>query len=332
MGAGVVRGAIVAAGLLVLGVPGAAAAGDSDDEGASRFEKMAKRAYHDKRFGDAIAAFEAAYENDPLPKYLYNIGRCHEKEGALDEAIGFLERYLEDDPGAVDRDQVSAHIEVLRKKLEKTHGELKVWSKPAGSLVQVSGPSGEKSGSTPYTRWFPFGEYTVRVSRRDHETIDEKVVIQPAQPASVFMELKKTGDEGGDGKYGRARRAPRTSDGPGGALNWPGWAVLGVGVAALGGGVAMGIMGLADAEARDDLLDKPVTKDELPARREEATDLDEAAKTKGLVSNVLYVAGGLAVAGGVVLLLLGGDDDPSGGGAGVVPAPGGLLVVWEMSL
>ena len=53
---------------------------------------------------------------------------------------------------------------MLRKKLEKTHGELKVWSKPAGSLVQVSGPSGEKSGSTPYTRWFPFGEYTVSVS------------------------------------------------------------------------------------------------------------------------------------------------------------------------
>ena len=67
MGARVVRVGVVCAGLLVLGVPGSALAGDGEDEEAARFEKMAKRAYHEERFDDAIAAFEAAFENDPLP-------------------------------------------------------------------------------------------------------------------------------------------------------------------------------------------------------------------------------------------------------------------------
>jgi len=323
-----IKSAIVAACALWL-MPAIVGAADSEDRDAARFEKMAKRAYHEKRYDDAIAAFEAAFEQDPLPKYLYNIGRCHEKEGALDDAIGFLERYLEEDPAAVDREQVDAHIEVLRKKLEKTHGELKVWSKPPGSLVQVNGPGGEQSGSTPYVRWFAFGEYTIKVSREGHEAVAKQVVIQPNTPASVVFELAETG---GDKKgKRRKRRKARTSDGPG-RFNWPAWAAVGAGIVAVGGGVAVGALALSDANARDDLLGRPITKEELPAREQEATELDDSARTKGLVSNVLYGVGGLAIAGGVALLLLSGDDEPSSTATGLVPTAGGLLLVWEGSL
>ena len=75
-----------------------------------------------------------------------------------------------------------------------------------------------------------------------------------------------------------------------------------------------------------------MTKDELPAVQAEATELDDSAKTKALVSNVLYGVGGLAVAVGVVLLLLGGADAASVSAPVVAPAPGGMLLVWEGTL
>ena len=48
----------------------------------------------------AALDFEAAYEADPLPKYLFNIGKCHQRMKSYAEAVGFLERYMEEAPEA----------------------------------------------------------------------------------------------------------------------------------------------------------------------------------------------------------------------------------------
>jgi len=52
---------------------------------------------------------------------------------------------------------------------------------------------------------------------------------------------------------------------------------------------------------------------------------DESASSRALAANVLYAAGGLAVAGGAAWLLLSGGEAEAGG-VGVGASPGGLEV------
>jgi len=59
----------------------------SPETKAARYERRGRKAYARKRWADAIASFEAAYEQVPKPKYLYNIGRSWERKGDLDRAL-----------------------------------------------------------------------------------------------------------------------------------------------------------------------------------------------------------------------------------------------------
>lgn len=63
----------------------------------AEFKELSKSAQAKYAAGDyegAIADFEAAYEIKPVSNILYNIGRIHEKEGNLDEAITYYERFV----------------------------------------------------------------------------------------------------------------------------------------------------------------------------------------------------------------------------------------------
>ncbi len=77
---------------VTVSIPTAAFAGDADR--ASRFETKGKKAYGNKRWTDAIAAFDAAYRADPVPKYLFNIAKAYEQKGDLDKAVQYCERYV----------------------------------------------------------------------------------------------------------------------------------------------------------------------------------------------------------------------------------------------
>ena len=72
--------------------PDVAVAGD--EARAARFEAKAKKAYVNKRWPDAIAAFDAAYRADPKPKYLFNIAKAYEQKGDLDRAVQYAKKYV----------------------------------------------------------------------------------------------------------------------------------------------------------------------------------------------------------------------------------------------
>lgn len=62
---------------------------------AAHLDQAGYRAYKRGAFGDALVAFNAAWQADPQPKYLYNAGLCHEGLGDLGRAIEGYEGYLE---------------------------------------------------------------------------------------------------------------------------------------------------------------------------------------------------------------------------------------------
>ncbi len=77
------------------------------------------------RYLEAIDLFQRAYELDPAPMLLYNIGRVRLRIGDLQRALSSLERYLatEDDPAGLARGR-AARDEALAKwqgKLQCTH-------------------------------------------------------------------------------------------------------------------------------------------------------------------------------------------------------------------
>src|SRR6266700_5785635 len=70
-------------------------AADGVREAKSHAEK-ALRQYNLGNFEGAIAEFSKAYEIDPSPSFLFNLGQAHRHLGHLDRAIFFYRRYLEE--------------------------------------------------------------------------------------------------------------------------------------------------------------------------------------------------------------------------------------------
>jgi len=92
---------------------------DSNDAKLRLLESMGRRAFKEGRYPDAIDAFQAAYLMEPDPRYLYNIGRSHERAGNVAEAIEHLTEYVEQDIGDKDRADAEAVLAVLRVRQQQ---------------------------------------------------------------------------------------------------------------------------------------------------------------------------------------------------------------------
>ena len=57
--------------------------------------QQGENAYNLGHFEESRLAFERAYQLDPLPAILFNIGQCYRQLGAYDRAAFFYQRYLE---------------------------------------------------------------------------------------------------------------------------------------------------------------------------------------------------------------------------------------------
>jgi tetratricopeptide (TPR) repeat protein len=65
------------------------------------------------KFEDALAAYEAAYDANPLPELLFNIGQCHRNLEDYDAAIFSFKKYLRLKPSASNRKAVEKLIDEL---------------------------------------------------------------------------------------------------------------------------------------------------------------------------------------------------------------------------
>ncbi len=70
-----------------------------------------------KRYDEAAQAFEAAYQAQPYPAFLYNQAVCLEKAGQPARALDTFARYLAADPNASDADKTRARIARLQASL-----------------------------------------------------------------------------------------------------------------------------------------------------------------------------------------------------------------------
>ncbi len=69
------------------------------------------------KYTEAAEIFETGFREHPYSAFLFNAAVCHEKDGRFELAVDALERYLDVDREAPDRDEVSERIARLRALL-----------------------------------------------------------------------------------------------------------------------------------------------------------------------------------------------------------------------
>ncbi|MBL8921884.1 MAG: tetratricopeptide repeat protein [Myxococcaceae bacterium] len=110
---------------LVVAFAPLALAGESVEAQARRIALEGKKAFDTGDFPTAIARYQEAYKLKAAPGLLFNLGQCHRKTGALEEARSYLRRYLETSPPAAQAkatEQVLAEVEAQlaeRRRVEE---------------------------------------------------------------------------------------------------------------------------------------------------------------------------------------------------------------------
>jgi tetratricopeptide (TPR) repeat protein len=86
-----------------MGAPAPVAAATGDNRpGRLRFE-MAETKFNLGKFEEAAVDYQAAYEAEPLPAFLFNIGQCYRNLGDYERAQFYFRRYVELDPRSANR-------------------------------------------------------------------------------------------------------------------------------------------------------------------------------------------------------------------------------------
>jgi hypothetical protein len=97
--------------------PAAAAPNASERPGRVRFE-MAEAKFNLGRFEEAAVDYQAAYEAEPLPAFLFNIGQCYRNLGNYERAQFYFHRYVQLDPRSPHRAEAEQLIAEMDRMAE----------------------------------------------------------------------------------------------------------------------------------------------------------------------------------------------------------------------
>jgi len=75
------------------------------------------------KFDDALAEYEAAFDAQPLPEFLFNIGQCHRNLKDYEAAIFSFKKYLRLRPDAANRRAVEKLVTQLEAQLEDVEAD-----------------------------------------------------------------------------------------------------------------------------------------------------------------------------------------------------------------
>jgi tetratricopeptide (TPR) repeat protein len=101
------RAAVVAGLVLAVGT----AAAQSND--AERLYTEGQKAYDDKRYDDALTAWEKSYELSRLPGLVFNIAQAHRLRGDCTKAVESYKKFIELDPSSSQRPAAEGLIKEL---------------------------------------------------------------------------------------------------------------------------------------------------------------------------------------------------------------------------
>lgn len=114
--------------------------------------KRGKQAFNQKRYVEALTAFESAYQSYPLPLMLFNIASVYEQLNLLPQALEKYEAFIK--TGKDQAGEAAAKADALRGEIAQWV-EVRLSSQPAGSEVRLIDARLPSLGKTPLTLKLP---------------------------------------------------------------------------------------------------------------------------------------------------------------------------------
>lgn len=254
-------------------------------------------------YQDAYRQFQLAYDKSGKNwKVLGNLGLCALKLERDGEALAHYEHYLEQGGAEIDADErASIEREVLL--LRGNMATLRVSSPEPGARVSVSRKGSEAPaqlydlGAEGAEIGVRSGELTVTATAGDKSESWQVVLSASETKSHEFSFTPKT-----DAAPAAATSAlPAEKSGPS-TLQIIGYSTAGVGVAALVGGVITGVLAKSkESDAADSCIEN-VCSEDTEAEFDGAADL-------AMISNILFVSGGVLAATGITLVIVGAGQD-----------------------
>lgn len=310
-------------------LPSARADGPSAEASAEarRSEAKAKfqegvTAFGERRYEDAVRAFQKADAIQPSAALSFNIARAFERLSDTPAALRWYRDYLRRSPQASNAAEVRARVAELAGKLaQRGVQQLSVLSTPEGAAVLIDQ---QPAGVTPLTTELTPGLHHVRLRAAGYRDLDADVTLEARTPRDLDLTMILSGAANAPGSTRSATATPvGAQPGNGGALaqDKPArpfgvlpWVVLGAGGASMLG--ALGFeLGRRSAET---------AAEEAPQRSyREHFDTMESRQTTARV--LLGVGGALLIGGGTLLFLNTPKTAPAQMALGCVDGGCGLL-------
>lgn len=157
---------------------------------AQFLDRMAREAYAEGRFADALTLFGEVAEEAPTPQVFYNMALAAELAGDPTYAFSLFERYLElsDEEGSPRRrkharDQIAA--------LSSRLALVRVDSTPPGASISIDGRAQETFARTPARLPLPPGRHKIRLSLPGYESEATETTVERGKQAAVALELSR---------------------------------------------------------------------------------------------------------------------------------------------
>lgn len=305
------KAALAALGVVLLLLEGLGTPATASAQDARQLFIAGEEAYRLGDYDAATSLWERAYEQDPRPGLLYNLGQAHERAGRLVEAIDAFERFLasptEDPTGRAD---VGARLTQLRARLART--AIIVRTDVEGAVVLVDGEDRARTPRRDPLTVAP-GERHVVVRYAGHRDFELRVHVPAGGQITIEPQFEASEAEAG-GAEASGAIGPAAGEGTGPSLSVAPWFLIGGGAAvAIVGGV---FGGLASSEA-----DAARYRDDAHA---------DAARSYALVSDVMLPVGAAVAVGGlawlVIELVTGAPASPESASLRLAPQLGPSMV------
>ena len=283
--------AVSAAVLAWLASAGAAVAQEPADSEYGRLIQEGLVEFEVGNWSEAMALFTDAHRVEPNARTLRAIGMTLFELRRYVEAIDHLERAMQDPRKALD-DEQRRSVQQLLERARRFVGTVRIETRPDDARVLVDGKEVSEREVM-----LDVGEHQLSAEAEGFETTVMTVTARPMETEQVLLLLRATVSPDAPEEPEEPEEAePETP------VNLLPWILVGSGAALGIAGVVTGLQADSDFNQLEDGCDGDVCSSGLEDTKKRGEVLDT-------VTNVLWVAGGVAIAAGVVLLLVGGGDE-----------------------
>jgi hypothetical protein len=310
-------------GVLVTVAVATVALGADDVTRARNAFVKGQQAYAAGRYSEALTFFQESLAAKAHPSTTYNIARCYNLMGDLDNAMVGFKEYLRVAPAAADADEVVTSIANIEKRLQaKGLQHLLVLVEPAQASVSIDG---KVIGRSPAGAVLSAGNHTLAITAEGFEPYARAFVLTASRSMELTVSLSATPvapKAAPEAKVEPSPPTPATSEvrvagGPRAASLTPTAAATTVvdppqaaprkrvftwvvaGVAAVGAGLSVtGWVLMRNAEAALAI--------NAPRTAEASTGLVDQARTWAVVGNAAAITAGVAALAALILFFVEG--------------------------